>query len=440
MAAESKRAPRAENSGSEGAVAATSRKRNAAELGEKAMKRAAVRRARWRGPFKIADGYLFSQIASSTLRSLLWFAGLLIVAGALTAVRRFSNGELSAVGMAQVLIYQLPRVFVFTLPMSILFGTVSTFSDLSSRGEITALGAGGWSLPRLLRAPLVWGVLLAVVAFTVQEKFVPTSETRKSEILKEQGMDMVAKAGAVSLRNPARGPLKSMVQAKSFDPRTNVLIEPSIQFNKGLNASLLLTAKKGFWDRATNRWKFTNGTLTQFPTEASHGEASNRLDFEAIWSDEIAGGTVPSPDKLSQSGKTLSEHLENGDFEMVSLGDLRNWREQLQSESGSTVSETGTTHQELVDGATFGIHDKIATPLVCLALILVGAPLGIRPQRSGGGFSVGISLIVIMVYYVTWTWASQLGKAGKIPPIPAAYGALVLTLAAGIFLVAKKSR
>lgn len=411
-------------------------KSGAREQGNAAMQRASRRRSRWRGPFKIADAYLFSQIAAATLRSLLWFAGLLIIAGALTAVRRFANGELTAGGMLQVLIYQLPRVFVFTLPMSILFGTVSTYSELSSRGEIVALGAGGWSLWRLLRAPLAWGAVLAVVAFLVQETLVPPSETRKAEIMKQQGIEMIARAGEISWRNPARGPIQSLVQAERFDPKTNTLIEPSIQFYQGLLPSVSVTARKGFWDQNTNRWKFVDGSVTQLPQRgSSQGESFNIMEFDEIWRSD-----VPEPGKLSKSGKTLDEHLQNGDFEMVSLRDLQAWRAQLQREVQEAKVPLRTTHKALIDGATFGIHDKFATPLVCLALILVGAPLGIRPQRASGGFSVGISLIVIMAYYVTWTWASQLGKAGKVPPIPAAYGAVVLTMIAGTVLVWKKSR
>lgn len=417
------------------ANAGPKRKQSAQALGEAAMRRAAVRRARRRGPFKIADAYLFAQVAAATLRSLLWFAGLLIIAGALTAVRRFANGELSALGMAQVLMYQLPRVFVFTLPMSTLFGTVSTFTEMSGRGEITALGAGGWNLKRLLRAPLLWGAILSVVAFMTQEALVPAAETRKAEIMKEQGILMVAGSGAVSLRDPAKGPLKSVVQADHFDPKTNVLIHPSITIYKGLTVSMIVTAEKGFWDQNANKWKFSNGTIQTFPKGKADGADYMKSEF-----DEIYQADTPPPGRFSAAGKSLTENLESGNFEMVSIRDLYAWRTSLEEERADTPQEYGASRDDLIRGATFGIHDKIATPLVCLVLILVGAPLGIRPQRASGGFSVGISLIVIMAYYVTWTWASQLGKAGKVPPIPAAYMAVALTFIVGVVLVAKKSR
>jgi lipopolysaccharide export system permease protein len=92
------------------------------------------------------------------------------------------------------------------------------------------------------------------------------------------------------------------------------------------------------------------------------------------------------------------------------------------------------------DSAAFGIHDKIATPLVCVALILIAAPLGLRPQRSAGGFSLGLSLMILLIYYVVWTWATQVGKQGTANPLFMAYLPLALTLVVGGALTWKKVR
>ena len=89
---------------------------------------------------------------------------------------------------------------------------------------------------------------------------------------------------------------------------------------------------------------------------------------------------------------------------------------------------------------TFGIHDKIATPLICIAVILIGAPLGVRPQRSGGGFAMGLSLAALLLYYVLWSWVSQIGKAGLGNPVALAYSPLFLTLLIGAILMKLKSR
>ena len=89
---------------------------------------------------------------------------------------------------------------------------------------------------------------------------------------------------------------------------------------------------------------------------------------------------------------------------------------------------------------TFGIHDKFATPLVCLAMMLIGAPLGIRPQRTASaGLAMGLSLGVLILYYLVWTLAMQWGKAGGEGPLVAAYLSFALTAGVGLVMVARKS-
>jgi lipopolysaccharide export system permease protein len=131
------------------------------------------------------------------------------------------------------------------------------------------------------------------------------------------------------------------------------------------------------------------------------------------------------------------ENLEKGNFEMVSIVELHDWRQRLAARADKVDA---VKLAKMVDGATFGIHDKIATPLICIALVLIGAPLGIRPQRSSAGFAMGLSLAVLLLYYVVWTWAGQLGKYGAANPYLMAYLPFMITLGAGLVLVAKKSR
>jgi len=89
---------------------------------------------------------------------------------------------------------------------------------------------------------------------------------------------------------------------------------------------------------------------------------------------------------------------------------------------------------------TYGIHDKAATSFVCLFLVLVGAPLALRQQRAGGGYSMGISLVVLLIYYVLWTWAQALGRTGEVNPILFGYAPVLLTAAVGLVLFWKKNR
>lgn len=380
------------------------------------------------------------------MRGLLWFAGLLLIVAVMTAVRQVAKQSLSFSGMIELIALQMPRILVFTLPMSVLFGTVQTFGEMSGRGEIIALWAGGMSFKRMLRAPLLWGVVLSLIAFFIQEILVPGAETRRAGVVATQLRSSLGKQDNFSLRDPARGPLRKVIQAQRFDPETNVLTEPSIQIYRELKPYLLITAQRAQWDKQANSWILFNGKTIRLSNDRSRsgfGESGNfpRLDAKA------KGYNMPSPDEMNTLAKTPAEHLESGDFEMVSIADLSHYRaalrDQLQQPQNRGVGEVSGRQKlnNLIRGATYGIVDKIATPLVCIALILVGAPLGIRPQRSsGGGFSLGISLMAIMLYYVTWSALSPLGKSGSLDPYLAALLAPVVTAIIGLVLVWKKNR
>ena len=111
----------------------------------------------------LADGYVVGQIASATLRSIGWFAGLFLAFAMIQAAKNVATADLPVAIAVQSLLLQLPRIVLFTIPASLLYGTVATFSEMSSRGEVTALMCGGMSLPRMLRWPVIFAVALTIL-------------------------------------------------------------------------------------------------------------------------------------------------------------------------------------------------------------------------------------------------------------------------------------
>ena len=63
--------------------------------------------------------------------------------------------------------------------------------------------------------------------------------------------------------------------------------------------------------------------------------------------------------------------------------------------------------------------------------------MGTQRQRSGSSIGLGISVIVIFVYYGIMAFTTGLGKGGVIPPILAAMASNVVCFIAGVFLLKK---
>ena len=397
--------------------------------------RQARRPRRWLKMLSILDHYLLGHIVTSTLMGLAWFMGILLVVVVITAVQKVVSNALSFSQMAWFVAFQVPRMVLFALPMSVLFGSVQAFAALSKQGEITALHAAGVSLPRLLRAPVIWSVALAGVTFILQEWVVPPMERNKDAMLVSYIQKAVTESAGFRFEDPPseRGPLKTVIQAAQFDFTNQTLTRPRIQlYNDDHQMTLQISAERAEW--RGGKWILFDGKTIRLSEDESGGIITTRFNtLEA---------EIPPPAFMRRAATTLQKRLQQGDFLMVSIPQVSRYRQQLFSQLPE-ARKLGTFQStwRLIKSATFGIHDKLATPLICLAFVLVGVPLGTRSQqRGGGGGAFGLSLVVLMLYYVLWTWASTLGRAGVANPLLMAYLALALVSSIGVFLVWRHAR
>lgn len=407
-----------------------------------ASKSVAHRKRRKDGPLKIVDSYLLRHIREGTLRGLLWFGGLLFMVATVSALKSVLADQVSMSALVKEVLFQVPRIILFALPMAVLYGTTQAFTELSTESEITALWASGVSLPRMMLPALMWSIVLAVVAFLLQEFVVPKSQLNM-EAIKRAAVESVGRGG-FRYDDPPRGkgPLKIVVQAKDFDAETGTMIKPTITIydvEKQL-PEVVIRAEKGQWDLETNKWHLYNGSTTRFGLnpETSAWIPRNTSRFNVAMNRQ-----TPALSKLANSNISARAAMDKPDFEFVSLRDLIPYRvETYDNMVRAAGSEEATELAKKVRSLTFGIHDKIATPLLCLALVIVGAPLGIRPPRAKGqsGVALGMSLLVLTIYYITWTTCSKLGEAGTGNPIILAYLSPVLILATGVYLLSTKSR
>lgn len=341
----------------------------------------------------------------------------------------------------QLVLYQLPRAVLFTLPFATLFGTVSAFSEMSATGELTALGVGGMSLWRMLRAPLFFGVLLCIAAFLVQENLVPWGEssyqrlkmTVTSEVSKQQDFSIVDRDN--------QGQVQRIVSAQEFDPATLSLTEPRIQiYNTDRQIVTQISAKTAQWDEANGKWVFHEGTQYFFPKSKTDQPNLSPSPVTIHFTDLVVK-MMPDPKAMNRKTITLQQNLEDKDYDMVPMSVLLNYRaKQPQYLNAATSPQIQAKVISRINSLTYGIHDKIATPLMCLVFILLGAPLGVRPQRSGSGFSIGLSILVIMISYLVYTAANNIGKQGASAPLFLAYLPLGLVLGIGLVMLKKKSR
>jgi lipopolysaccharide export system permease protein len=69
-----------------------------------------------------------------------------------------------------------------------------------------------------------------------------------------------------------------------------------------------------------------------------------------------------------------------------------------------------------INTAMVELSKKFAIPFTCLLFGLLGAPIGVKSNRSGKSGSIAISILIIVIYYTSLIFMQNMGKIGKIEP------------------------
>ena len=103
------------------------------------------------------------------------------------------------------------------------------------------------------------------------------------------------------------------------------------------------------------------------------------------------------------------------------------------------LSEGGVRPEELRE-LDVEMYNKLAIPLAALVFALIGAPLAIKPARAGTSVGIGLSILIIFGYWLTWHLTSAFAIQGGIPPIVGAFVADVMGLMLGVILLLRTAK
>ncbi|MBC8136140.1 MAG: LptF/LptG family permease, partial [Fibrella sp.] len=83
---------------------------------------------------------------------------------------------------------------------------------------------------------------------------------------------------------------------------------------------------------------------------------------------------------------------------------------------------------------------RIMVPLGSFIFALVGAPLGVTPNRASKGVGFGYSILITFVYWISLQFASTLGQNGVLPPVVAVALPNIAGIILGIYLIKRIRR
>lgn len=358
---------------------------------------------------KILDRYILAELAPPFLFGVAAFTGIMTASTVLFhLVTLMVRHGLPPALVVEILALRLPEMVFYTFPMSMLLASLLAFGRLSGDGEITALKAAGVSLYRIMAPVIAFAVFVSVATIALNEWLVPAASWQAKRLLYEatHKQELPVARDHLFYNEMSDGQLKRLFYARHFDgKRMHDVVVQEFEANKLVR--IVQAAEAAPTD---DGWRFARGVVYQ--TDDA-GEYRFVVKFE---SQQIALGEA-----------LLALSRENRQPMEMNAGELNAHIDRLKS--------TGQAGRE-INELEVQWHQKFAVPFASLVFALVGAPMGLRPNRSNSSIGLGVSILVIFIYYILMFVCMALGQIGA---VPAAFGAWLPNLVAagmgGYFLV-----
>ncbi len=397
----------------------------------------------------------------------------------------------------QLMMYASATNVAMALPLSVLLSSIMTYGSLGENYELVAIKAAGISLRRAMYPMIVVVTILSIAAFIFSDNMLPIAnkkyysllydvrQQKSASLLPENVFSNSFQSQGYSIRVSKKDPDGQtlhgvMIYTKdAADNNLNVLIAKEGRMYKTPdNQFLILKLKDGIrYDESTGeenavlRQRFTRFRFKEteqkfdlsfmklkrtdenlfrsaaqmmdlkqlkFMSDSTtrQNDSARALNYKLITpyikyfvvpKKSVSGiKYIPFKGKNALDGLTISQKLSaitNASNEARTAHDIIKNRADFYKDADKTIRKYAVEYQK-----------KFTLSAACVALFLIGAPLGAIIRKGGLGMPVVVSVIFFLIYYIISTIGEKSVKDGDISPFIGMWIAILVLTPIGIFL------
>ncbi len=363
---------------------------------------------------RILDRYILKSVVFIFISCIFSFLFLYITIDVLSNLDEILKHRATLTLMVQYYLSYLPVMFVQVSPFACLLSTVYTFSKLNHNNEIIAMRSSGMSILRIAKGVLLFGLLISLLVFWVNNSFVPSALTENRRIkaqIEEGASPNRAKKPKLIINLSMYGSRNRLFFINRFFVDTKTMEGITIlEHDENQNLTKKIVADKGVY--TDGLWKFSQCITYKFD---HNGQV---IDEPSYFEEEIMAIPETPKDFASLGQKP----------ELMDIHQLQDyiWR----------VSKSGAT--TVIRNLKVDLYQRFTSPFTSLIIILLGIPFSlITHKRASGMASIGISIIVGFLYYILDAVCLAIGKSGLLMPSMAASMSHLTALSLSLYLISK---
>jgi lipopolysaccharide export system permease protein len=394
----------------------------------------------------------------------------------------------------ELMMYASATNVAMALPLSVLLSSIMTYGSLGENYELVAIKSAGISLRRAMAPMFIVITLLSVTAFVFSDYMLPKANLKYYSLLydaRQQKSANFLPEGVFSKSFPGYS-----IRVKKKDPDGQTLHDIMIYTkNAAENNTDVLLAKEGKMYRTPNgaflvlklkdgvqysedhaqgnfflrqrlkrfRFKETeqkfdiSGLKMHRTDEAEFKSALQMMDLKQLKnSEELSRRQADSGLKVNY--KLITAYIKFFNIPMrsdagkkyipASGNPLAGLKINQQVSALANASSEARSIQDLVKNrsdrdkdlsnnirrAMLEYQKKFTLSAACIALFLIGAPLGAIIRKGGLGLPVVVSVIFFLIFYIITTIGEKSVKDGDVSPIIGSWVAIAIITPIGIFL------
>jgi LPS export ABC transporter permease LptF/LPS export ABC transporter permease LptG len=380
---------------------------------------------------RLFDRYILKEITPPFFIGLLIYTFVLLMNQILLLSELFIARGVSFRVVLELLVYLIPSVLAFTVPMSVLMGILAGLSRLSSDAEITAFKTLGISYKRLLWPVLVFSFLGFLVTSFFTLHLAPRANYRWVQTLTQSVLTRIQ--FNIRPREFYEEIPNTVIYIQDITPEMNWK-NIYVYFTTAPEEPKVILAKEGrlnfYPEEKRATLELSRGTVHSYTLDDPE---EYRITSFSHYEEELnVEGIVPSiSDKKRVREKDIRELWKD---EKV----IRQELQKFSSEQTRTLSYRRMQRESI--SHWIEIHKKFALPFACFIFALLGVPLGTYTKKGGRTSGFTLSIGIILIYYILITAGEQMAMEGRISPFLGMWGPNILFFMVGLIFFIQSVR
>jgi len=356
---------------------------------------------------QLIDRLVLSDLTRFFLFILGGFSALILIITLFQLLDYITRNNIDPAIVANYLLFLLPWIVNSVSPMAALVAVMVTYGILHKTSQVVALKASGQSVFRLAAPALVASILLSVFVFVNQDYILPFTNRKQNNLryLIRKGQEP-PQTFYQTTNKWIFGTESRIFNYAYFTPASNTFARLNVLdlSKEPFGIKRRLYARRAWWDSSIQEWVLEKGWERRF-------EGDQPVAFEPFEQRRVALTEHPDYFKKETVGSSS-----------MTLAELRRAITDL-SHSGFDVLDL-----------RIALQNKIAFPLTCLVMVMVGLPFSFSVGKRGALYGVAIGIGIGLAYWGMTGLFEQMGRYEMLPPMLAAWGPNLLFGAGGLYL------